>query len=265
MLTFVVDGGGFAGAEVAGGLNDFARGLLAYYPRIPPGDVQIVLVHSRDRILPELSESLASYALEHMRARGVTFKLEARVTDARRGMVVLNPPEEVPTETLVWTAGTRPHPLLGTLGVDNDPRGAVVVGATLAVPGQPGVWALGDCAAVPDTKTGRACAPTAQFAIREAATLAQNIHAAVRGRPMKSFHFDALGTLCVVGHHTACAEIKGLRFSGLFAWILWRTIYLAKLPGLERKAHVLGDWTIELFFPRDIAQTVDLTPRRTRT
>jgi NADH dehydrogenase len=130
-----------------------------------------VLVHSRDRILPELSESLASYALEHMRARGVTFKLEARVTDARRGMVVLNPPEEVPTETLVWTAGTRPNPLFGTLGVDNDPRGAVVVGATLAVPGQPGVWALGDCAAVPDTKTGRACAPTAQFAIREAATL----------------------------------------------------------------------------------------------
>jgi NADH:ubiquinone reductase (H+-translocating) len=265
MLTSVVAGGGFAGAEVAGGLNDFARGMLAYYPTIPPEDVQIVLVHSRDRILPELSESLARYALEHMRARGVTFKLEARVADARRGVVVLNPAEEVPAHTLVWTAGTRPNPLLGTLGVDTDPRGAVVVGATLAVPGQPGVWALGDCAAVPDTRTGRVCAPTAQFAIREAATLAQNIHAAVRGRPMKSFHFDPLGTLCVVGHHTACAEIKGLRFSGLFAWMLWRTIYLAKLPGLERKAHVLGDWTIELFFPRDIAQTVDLTPRRKRT
>jgi len=265
MLTFVVAGGGFAGAEVAGGLNDFARGMLAYYPNIPPADVQILLVHSRDRILPELSESLARYALERMRTRGVTFKLNARVADARRGMVVLNPAEEVPTETLVWTAGTKPHPLLGSLGVENDARGAVVVDATLAVPGQPGVWALGDCAAVPDSITSKACPPTAQFAIRQAATLADNIHASVHGRPLKSFYFDALGTLCVVGHHTACAEIKGLRFSGLFAWLLWRAIYLAKLPGLERKAHVLGDWTIELFFPRDIAQTMDLATRRTRT
>ncbi len=264
MLTFVVAGGGFAGSELAGGLNDFARGMLAYYPNIPAEDVRILLVHSRERILPELSESLANYALEHMRARGVTFKLKARVADARRGMVVLNPAEEVRTETLVWTAGTKPHPLTGMLGVATDARGAVVVDATLAVPGQPGVWALGDCAAVPDRKTGGACAPTAQFAIRQAATLAHNIHAQVRGSALKSFHFDALGTLCVVGHHTACAEIKGLRFSGLFAWILWRTIYLAKLPGLERKAHVLGDWTIELFFPRDIAQTVDLTTRSTR-
>jgi NADH dehydrogenase len=148
---------------------------------------------------------------------------------------------------------------MGALPVEHDQRGAVVVDACLRVPGWPNVWALGDCAAVIDGKTGRSCPPTAQFAIREAARLARNIRARIRGNALTPFHFNALGTLCVLGHHTACAEIKGLRFSGLFAWLLWRTIYLAKLPGLERKAHVVGDWTLELFFPRDIAQTVDLT------
>jgi NADH dehydrogenase len=257
IVTFVVAGGGFAGAELAGGLNDFARGMLAYYPTIPPDEVRVILVHSRERILPELSESLAAYALERMQARGVTFKLNARVADARPGLVVLNPDETIPAETLVWTAGTKPHPLLGALQVDRDKRGAVITECTLAVPGQPGLWAVGDCASVPDAKTGKPCPPTAQFALREAKTLARNIRASVRGERLKPFHFDALGALCVVGHHTACAEIKGLRFSGLFAWLLWRAIYLAKLPGIERRVRVLADWIIELFFPRDIVQTID--------
>ncbi len=257
LLTFVVAGGGFAGAELAGGLNDFARGMLAYYPHLAPEEVRVVLVHSRDRILPELGEPLAAYALDRMAARGVTFKLNARVADARRGAVVLNPAEVIPTETLIWTAGTAPNPLLQTLPVERDERGAVIVEPTLAVLGHPGLWALGDCAAVPDAATGRPCPPTAQFAQREAATLARNIRAELRGQPPTPFHFAALGTLCVVGHHTACAEIKGLRFSGLFAWLLWRAIYLAKLPGLERRVRVLGDWLMELFFPRDIVQTTD--------
>jgi NADH:ubiquinone reductase (H+-translocating) len=258
LVTIVVAGGGFAGVELAGALNDFTRGMLVYYPHIPPEELRIIVVHSRDRILPELSESLAAYALDRLAARGVTFKLNARVADARRGVVVLNPAEEIRTETLIWTAGVTPNPLLAALSVERDRRGAVMVDSTLAVPGRPGVWALGDCAAVVDGRTGQPCPPTAQFALREAATLARNIHASVRGRPLKPFHFDALGTLCVVGHHTACAEIKGLRFSGLFAWLLWRGIYLAKLPGLERKVRVVADWLIELFFPRDIVQTLEL-------
>jgi NADH:ubiquinone reductase (H+-translocating) len=259
LMTIVVAGGGFAGVEVAGALNDFARGMLVYYPHIPPDELRLVLVHSRDRILPELSESLAAYALDRMAARGVSFKLNARVDDARRGVVVLHPQEEIRTETLIWTAGATPNQLLKGLGLECDGRGAVVVESTLAVRGSPGVWALGDCAAVVDGRTGRPCPPTAQFALREASTLARNIHASVRGQSLKPFHFDALGTLCVVGHHTACAEIKGLRFSGLFAWLMWRAIYLAKLPGLERKVRVASDWLIELFFPRDIAQTLELT------
>jgi NADH dehydrogenase len=261
-LTFVVAGGGFAGVELAGALNDFARGMLAYYPNIPHEEVAIILVHSRDRILPELSEELGRYALERMAARGVTFKLERRVKDARPGAVVLDPFEEIDTETLVWTAGTTPHPLLKTLPVERDKRGAVIVEGTLAVPGQRGVWALGDCAVVPDFETGKPCPPTAQFALREARRLARNIKASLDGRAPRPFRFKSLGALCVVGHHTACAEIRGLRFSGLFAWFLWRAIYLAKLPGLERKVRVLMDWIIELFFPRDIVQTIDVTARR---
>ena len=268
-LTFVIAGGGFSGAELAGALNDFARGMLADYPGLSAEDLRVVVVHSRERILPELSESLAAYALERMQARGVTFRLNARVTDAGPGKVTVqtksqdgSPPEEIAADTLVWTAGSAPSPVLKTLPVEHDPRGAVVTGPTMAVKGWPDVWALGDCASVPDAKTGRPCPGTAQFAVRQAPHLARNLHAVLHGREPKGFHFDALGTLCVIGHQTACAEIKGYHFSGFFAWLLWRGIYWAKLPGVERKVRVLGDWIIELFFPRDIVQTLDFSDER---
>ena len=257
LLTFVVAGGGFSGAELAGGLNDFARGIIADYPNLSTDDLRIILVHSRGRILPELSESLADYAMQRMRERGVTFKLNTRVVDARPGSISLSPSEEIPTETFVWTAGATPNPILKELPIKHDSRGAVLVDRTLAVPDYENVWALGDCASVPDTKTGKTCPPTAQVATREAVVLAHNIRACLLGRPLKAFCFKSLGTLCIVGYHTACAEIRGRKFSGLFAWLLWRGIYLSKLPGLERKVRVLTDWTLELFFPRDIVQTID--------
>ncbi len=266
LLTFVVAGGGFAGVELAGALNDFARGMLADYPNLRPEDLQIILVHAGERILPELSEPLAAYALKRMGERGVTFKLKTRLADARPGVVILNPPEEIRAQTLGWTAGTAPNPLIKTLPVAVNERGAVEVDDALAAPGQTGLWAVGDCAAVTDAKTGAPYPPTAQFALREARTLARNIHASINGKSLKPFHFDSLGALCVVGHQTACAELtipfardKSVRFSGLLAWLMWRGIYLTKLPGLERKARVLIDWVIELFFPRDIVQTIDLS------
>jgi NADH dehydrogenase len=262
-VTFVVAGGGFAGVELAGALNDFARGMLVYYPNIHRAEVQILLVHSQPRILPELSESLGAYALERMKERGVSFKLGVRLADAKPGFAILNSGEEISSYTLVWTAGVRPNPVLATLGIGLDPRGALPVESTLAVPGQPGLWALGDCASLKDSLTGKPCPPTAQHAIREAKTLAHNLYAAVRGQPLKPFHFESLGSLAVVGHQTACAELtipfsggKTLRFSGLLAWLMWRGVYLSKLPGLERQVRVLVDWTIELFFPRDIVQTI---------
>jgi len=264
MLTFVVAGGGFAGVELAGAINDFAHGILADYPNLREPELRTVLVHSRDRILPELSESLARYALRKMEERGVQFRLNTRLTGAAPGKVLLGD-AAIAAETLVWTAGTAPNPLLKSLPVEKDKRGAVMVDSTMAVPGHPGVWALGDCAALADARRGTPCPPTAQYALREAQVLAANLHAAWSGRPGRPFHFDSLGALCVVGFQTACAELtlpfartRSIRFSGLLAWLMWRGIYLAKLPGVERKARVLIDWAIELFFPRDIVQTIDL-------
>jgi NADH dehydrogenase len=269
LLTFVIAGGGFAGVELAGALNDFARGMLVDYPNLQAEDVKVVVVHAGDRILPELSAPLSAYAIERMTERGVTFKLNTRLADARSGVVELGAGEQINAQTLVWTAGTIPNPLIKTLPVERNKRGAVIVESTMAVPGHPGLWAVGDCASLIDAKNGTPCPPTAQFALREARTLARNIHASIKSngsKPLEPFHFDSLGALCVVGHHTACAELslpfarnKSVRFSGLLAWLMWRGIYLSKLPGLERKVRVLSDWVIELFFPRDIVQTIDLS------
>jgi NADH dehydrogenase len=257
LLTFVVAGGGFSGAELAGGLNDFARGIIADYPSLSTADLRVILVHSRERILPELSESLADYATLRMQERGVTLKPNTRVVDAKPGLVILSSAEEIATETFVWTAGAAPTPVIQELPICHDDRGRVLVGATLELPGYRNVWALGDCASVPNALTGKACPPTAQAATRQAAFLAKNIRASVAGHRLKPFRFRSLGSLCVVGHHTACAEVLGLKFSGLFAWLLWRGVYLSKLPGLERKIRVLFDWMLELFFPRDIVQTIE--------
>jgi NADH dehydrogenase len=262
-VTFVVAGGGFAGVELAGAINDFSRGISADYPTVATDEIQVLLVHSRDRILPELSASLATYAREKMAARGVGFRLSTRVLDAQSGQVTLSD-GVVRTQTLVWTAGTLPNPLIKSFGLETDKRGAAVVDSTMAVAGRPGVWALGDCAAVKDGISGQACPPTAQFALRQGRTLARNIGRALAGRPAVPFHFNSLGSLCVVGHQTACAEFtipfartRTVRFSGLLAWMMWRSIYVSKLPGLERKARVLLDWTFEIFFPRDIVQTIE--------
>jgi NADH dehydrogenase len=270
LLTFVIAGGGFAGVELAGAMNDFAHGILADYPRLPPGDLRIILVHAHDTILPELSESLGRYALQRMAERGVIFRLKARLVDAKPGKVILSD-GELAAETLVWTAGVAPSPVVKSLPLPKDKRGALTVDATLAIPGHAGLWALGDCAAVFDAKSNKAVPPTAQFALREAAVLAKNIRSQIEGRPLKPFHFNSLGSLCVIGHQTACAELtvpfarnRAMQFSGLLAWAMWRGIYLAKLPGIEQKIRVLIDWTVELFFPPDIVQTIDLSTGRER-
>jgi NADH dehydrogenase len=250
--------------ELAGALNDFAHGIFPDYHNLNIEELCVTLVHSRDRILPELSETLATYALKRMKERGVVFRLGTRLVDAQPGLVTLSD-GQIPAETLVWTAGTAPNPLIRTLGLVTTPRGAIVVESTLAITGHAGAWALGDCAAVIDSETKKPCPPTAQFALRQATTIARNISATLKGSHVRDFHFRSLGALCVVGHQTACAELtvpfvraRSLRFSGLLAWLIWRGIYVSKLPGLERKIRVLIAWTLELFFPRDIIQTIEL-------
>lgn len=252
MLTFIVVGAGFAGSELIGGLNDFVRGSLRYYKHLRNEEVTLLLVHPGDRILPELSVELAHYAEEKMAARGVMIRGGARVTDAGPGTVSLGS-EIIPTHTLIWTAGNMPNPVLKAIGCETDKRGAVITDEMLRIKGQQNVWAVGDCAAIPDIITGKNAPPTAQYALREAKTLAHNLHAAMNGRELKPFRHRSQGSLAVVGHQTACAEVMGFKFSGLFAWLMWRGIYIAKLPTLEKKVRVLLDWIIDVFFPRDIA------------
>ena len=267
MLTFVVAGGGFAGTEMIAELFDLVQGVLHYFPNIPPGEARFVLVHSGGRILPELSAGLADYALRKLRARGIEFLLNTRVGGATPAAVVLADGTQVPTRTLVWTAGNQPHPLLAALPCARTRAGAVIVSETLQVGETSNVWAVGDCAQVPDMHNkGNPCPPTAQYALREGTTVAENIAAVERRQPPARFRFRAIGILVALGHRTAVAEIRGLKFSGFLAWFLWRTIYLSKLPGLEKKVRVALDWTIDLFFPRDIALTDQAqTPTLTQT
>jgi len=193
-LSFVIAGGGFAGVELAGALNDFARGILADYPNLNPSELSIVLVHSRDRILPELSESLARYAQKKMEVRGVKFRLNARLSDAQPGVVVVSD-GEIRAQTLVWTAGTAPNPLLKSQPFERDKRGAVKVDFTLAVPGYPGVWALGDCAAVIDAKTGKALPSDGAVCHSRGRNRGQKYRRSI-GRPAaQEFSFQFIGSI----------------------------------------------------------------------
>ena len=258
MLTFIVAGGGFAGVELIGAMNDFARGILVHYPGIPPEEVHLILVHAGDSILPELSARLGQYAQEKLEQRGVEFRLGVQVTGAERGTVLLGS-EVLTAETFVWTAGNRPSRLLETLGLPLTRRGQIEVNTELAVPGVSGLWGAGDCAQVPDMTTGKFVPPTAQHALREGKVMGHNIAASIKGKPLETFHFKTLGSLAALGHQLAVAEVLGYRFSGFLAWLMWRTIYLSKLPTLEKRTRVGLDWLLDVFFAPDIVQTIDFS------
>ena len=264
LLTFVVVGGGFAGVELIGGINDFGRGMLPYYPNITPDDVRFVLVHPGDVILPELSESLGRFAQEKMAARGVEFIPNKRVTGAEPGMIVIGD-ERLAADTVVWTAGNQPNPIVQALGVELTRRGQIPVSSDLRSVENPALWAAGDCARIPiPNDAGSFYPPTAQHAFREGKLLGRNVAAAIRGTPLQPFDFKTLGSLAALGHQLAVAEVLGHRFSGFLAWIMWRAIYLSKLPNLEKRLRVLLDWVLDVFFPPDIVQTMsfDTEPER---
>ncbi len=253
MLTFVVVGAGFAGAETAAELHDFAYTARRYYPNVRPEEVRVILVHAGSRIMPEIGEKLADYASKKLTENGVEVLLNTRVRSATADWVELINGERIPTKSLVWTAGVAPSPLLTTLPCARNKRGQIIVNEHLEVADHPGIWAIGDCAQIPNPRTGAPYPPTAQHAVREGKTVAQNIAASIRVGKKKPFTYRPLGVLASLGRRSAVAEICGIRFSGFFAWWLWRTIYLLKLPGLERKVRVAMDWTLDLFFRRDIA------------
>ncbi len=253
MLTFVVAGGGFAGTETAAELNDFAYTARRYYSNVRPEEVRVVLVESKGRIMPEINEKLANYALRKLKQGGIEVLLNTRVGSATANEVELSTGARIPTRTLIWTAGVAPSSLLAWLPSERNKRGQVIVNEYLEVPEYPGVWAIGDCAQIPDPHTGGFYPPTAQNAVRQGRNVAKNIAASMRGGAKRPFNHRPLGLLASLGRRSAVAEIGGLRFSGFFAWWLWRTLYLLKLPGLERKLRVATDWTLDLLFSPDIS------------
>jgi NADH dehydrogenase len=252
LLTFVVAGGGFSGVEVAAELNDFVRAVAPTHRGIRPGEIRVVLLHSQERILPEMAEPLALFAQRLLAKRGVEVRVGSRLAAATGTAAVLAGGERIATRTLVSTVPSSPHPLIERLAVPKA-RGRVVTSAHLEVEGHPGVWAVGDCAKVV-TPDGAVAPPTAQHATREGAVAAHNIVAALRGGPRKVFAFRGLGKMGSLGHRSAVAEVFGVRLSGFLAWWLWRTVYLMKMPGWGRRLRVAVDWTLDLVLPPDLVQ-----------
>ena len=261
LLTFVVAGGGFAGVETVAALNDFVREALPFYPNLSEDMLRVMLVHSGPAILPELGESLGRYAEKVLARRGVEIRLKNRVKSVTESKVFLADGVSIPSRTLVWTAGTVPSPIISSLPCAKE-RGRLLVNQFLGVPDWPDVWAVGDCAFVPDIRNpGQSHPPTAQHAIREGRVVAQNIAAALLGRPLRSFSFKTIGLLASIGRRMGVARIFGFNFSGFFAWWMWRTVYLSKLPGLDKKVRVAFDWTLDLLFPKDVCAVYDVDQR----
>jgi NADH dehydrogenase len=253
LLTFVVAGGGFSGVEAIAELNDFVREGAKSFRNIDRNEIKVVLLHAGDLILPELPKSLAQFAQNQLQKRGVELRLNTRLMGATTESALLSGGERIVTKTLVSTVPSAPHAIIAALPFKLE-RGRIVTNANLEVPDFPGHWALGDCAWVPDGDTGQACPPTAQHASRQGVQLAKNLVAGMRGEAKHPFAFKALGKLAGLGHRSAVAEILGVKLSGIFAWFMWRSIYLMKLPGLDRKIRVATDWFLDFFLPADIVQ-----------
>jgi len=257
LLSVAVAGGGFAGVETVASINDFLRNSLRYYPNLSREDLKLTLIHPGDVILPELSPRLGAYAQRKLQRRGIEILSQSRVAGYDGSTLDLADGRQLAAKTLVWTAGTMPHPLVSHLPCATE-RGRLKVSAELAVPDWPGVWALGDCALVPDLSTGSVCPPTAQHAVRQGRVVATNIVAHAEGGMYRQFNFKTIGQLASIGHRAGVASLYGVNISGFLAWWMWRTIYLSKLPRLEKKLRVALDWTLDLLFSKDLCQFIDV-------
>ena len=254
MLTFVVVGGGYTGVEVAAEINSFVREAAQDYPNVSPDDVRVVLLQASSRILPELSEQQAAFSHRVMEGKGIEIRLNCRIKSATVQSAIMEDDQEIATRTVVAAIGSSPNPLLETVPGTRDARGRLVVDETLAVLGHPGIWAVGDCAAIPDVLQGGTVPPTAQYALREARHVAKNILASIKGERPSPFSYKSRGVFVPLGRFSAAAEVFGIQISGFPAWWLYRTYYLYQLPRFERKLKVVIDWTLELIFRRDIVR-----------
>src|SRR6201989_666209 len=257
LLTFVIAGGGFSGTETTGAVNDFVRETLRYYPQLSEELIRVVVVHPGNFILPELGEELGRYAEHKLRERKVEVIKGQRVANYDGVVVTLSDGTSIPAETLIWTAGVKPSPVIAQLPCEKE-RGRLLVSEYLAVTGVPGLWAAGDCAAVPILDTENFHPPTAQHGLREGVAVAKNTEAMILDRPLKPFRFKMLVQLASIGHHTGVAMVFGIKFSGFIAWSFWRSVYLMKLPRLAKKLRVMASWALDIFFGQEIEQTISV-------
>lgn len=254
LLTTVIIGGGFTGVEVAGEIAEVGEQTLRFYPTLKEENPQIVLLQRGEYLIPELNApSLSIFASEKLRKAGVAVRLHCSAQEITEAGVRLTSGELIEAATVVSTVGTSPNPLIQKLGLPLE-HGRLITNPDMSIKGNDNVWAVGDCAVIPNAYDNRPSPPTAQFAMRQAKQLAANLQRTFKGQPTKPFSFKVLGMLASLGNRNAVAEILGIRISGFIAWVLWRGIYLSKLPSVARKLEVLGDWTWKAMFPPNIVQ-----------
>ncbi|MGI8697884.1 MAG: NAD(P)/FAD-dependent oxidoreductase [Mycobacteriales bacterium] len=252
-LSFLFVGGGYAGIEAMAELQDMAIAAIRYYDGLTPVDMRWVLVEAADRILPEVSADLSDYTVTQLRDRGVDVRLRTRVTSLVGGHAELDDGTAFTTDTVVWTAGVRPSPMLTATDLPTDEKGRLRATELLTVVGVEDAWTAGDCAAVPDlTKPGQLCGPSAQHAVRQARRLGDNVVASLRGGRLSAYKHRYAGSVASLGLHKGVAEIYGVKLRGWPAWFMHRTYHLTRMPTLNRKVRVAADWTLALFFSREI-------------
>lgn len=262
LLTFVIGGGGFSGTEVAAEVNDFVRSLAKKYREIDPKEIRVVLIHSQQRLMDkELSESLGNYSGKLLQKRGVDIRFGQRLTSASPNEAIIDQKEVIRAKTIISTVPSSTNPIIEKLKLPLE-KGRIKTSIELQVIGEKNLWAIGDCALIPTSDGKGFCPPTAQFAIREAKVLAKNIVASLRSESLSPFHFKCIGMLGALGHHRAVAELFGkIKFSGFFAWLMWRAIYWIKLPGFDRKLKVAFSWLLDTIIPIESVQ-LKMTPSK---
>jgi NADH:ubiquinone reductase (H+-translocating) len=257
LLTYVFVGAGYAGLEGLAELQDFAADLVARYPRARLHGLRFVLVEAKDRVMTEIQPDLAAFASAELRRRGIEIRTNTTIERVSADSVELSTGEVVPTRTVVWTAGVKPHPVVAELGLPLDGDGRIAADRFCAVPGRPDVWAIGDAAAVPDpARKGSSSPPTAQHVLRQAKVAADNVMRTLAGEPQRRrpFRYRTLGVFVDMGRHQAVASTLGIKWRGFPAWFLARTYHLALMPGTARRARLVTDWTTGLLFGRDAAE-----------
>jgi NADH dehydrogenase len=272
-LTFVFIGGGYAGIEALAELEDMARFALRYYPELSADEMHWVLIEATNRILPEVDPDMGAYTVKELLRRGLDIRLGTRLVSCVGGLVKLSDGDAFQADTIVWTAGVKPHPVVRDTDFPLDEKGRVRCLATLQVCGAdgqvvPGAWSAGDSAAVPDLAMGEGAltGPSAQHAVRQAKVLADNIVAALRGRAPAEYRHKYAGSVASLGLHKGVAQVYGVKLKGFPAWFMHRSYHLSRIPSLNRKVRVLIDWNLALFFKREVVSLGELhDPRESFT